>query len=190
MNRKKKYDIDSNIQPHFLSYSEYDGVITSEDMSEISGQKLETIIRLNANENPYGTDPNVIKSLHNLQTHLYPDPNQKKIRLALSKYTGISSENLMAGAGGDEILGGYSYNLFPKILDESKSVNNIISKFLDFSIKSKKDTEIELLNRLITLNFPSGSTTDATPYINIDFFSKDFLNNFLTENFYKLEKKI
>ena len=104
MNRKKKYDIDSNIQPHFLSYSEYDGVITSEDMSEISGQKLETIIRLNANENPYGTDPNVIKSLHNLQTHLYPDPNQKKIRLALSKYTGISSENLMAGAGGDEII--------------------------------------------------------------------------------------
>ena len=67
MNRKKKYDIDSNIQPHFLSYSEYDGVITSDDMSKISGQKLETIIRLNANENPYGTDPDVIKSLQNLQ---------------------------------------------------------------------------------------------------------------------------
>ena len=79
MNRKKKYDIDSNIQPHFLSYSKYDGVITSDDMSKISGQKLETIIRLNANENPYGTDPDVIKSLQNLQTHLYPDPNQKKI---------------------------------------------------------------------------------------------------------------
>ena len=104
MNRKKKYDIDSNIQPHFLSYSKYDGVITSDDMSKISGQKLETIIRLNANENPYGTDPDVIKSLQNLQTHLYPDPNQKKIKLALSKYTGISSENLMAGAGGDEII--------------------------------------------------------------------------------------
>ena len=108
---------------------------------------------------------------------LYNLVNEKKYKVVIE------------GAGGDEILGGYSYNLFPKILDESKSVNNIISKFLDFSIKSKKDTEIELLNRLITLNFPSGSTTDATPYINIDFFSKDFLNNFLTENFYKLEKK-
>jgi asparagine synthase (glutamine-hydrolysing) len=95
---------------------------------------------------------------------------------------------IIEGAGGDEILGGYSYNYLPYLLDKNKYLNNIINDLLDFSIASKKKTEIELINRLITLTFQGGSTTDATPFIDINFFNKNFLNNFLDDSFYNLDK--
>lgn len=95
---------------------------------------------------------------------------------------------IIEGTGGDEILGGYSYNYLPYLLDKNKYVNNIINDLLDFSIASKKKTEIELINRLMTLTFQGGSTTDATPFIDINFFNKNFLNNFLNDSFYNLDK--
>lgn len=94
---------------------------------------------------------------------------------------------IIEGAGGDELLGGYSYNYLPYLLDRHRSINKIINEILDFSIKSKKKTEIELINRLITLTFQGGSTTDSTPYININFFDKNFLNSFLNDPFYHVK---
>lgn len=94
---------------------------------------------------------------------------------------------IIEGTGGDEILGGYSYNYFPYLLDKYKSTNKILDEILNFSIKSKKATEIELINRLMTLTFQGGSTTDATPYVNINFFDKNFVNHFVKESFYKVK---
>lgn len=104
MSKKFSFDLNKKILPHFNTYSTYDGVITSEQMSQFSGKDYNSLIRLNANENPFGTHESIIKSLENIQVHLYPDPNQKKIRQTLSTYTNFPVENIMAGAGGDEII--------------------------------------------------------------------------------------
>ena len=82
----------------------YDGVDPSEELARKAGIKPEDVIRLNANENPYGPLESVSAALAGLPLHLYPDPNQRKLRAALSDYTGQPADRIMAGAGGDEII--------------------------------------------------------------------------------------
>ncbi len=82
----------------------YHGVDPSEELARKAGIKPGDVIRLNANENPYGPLDKVSAALSNLPLHLYPDPNQRKLRAALSKYTGQPDDRIMAGAGGDEII--------------------------------------------------------------------------------------
>ena len=82
----------------------YHGVDPSEELARSAGIKPEDVIRLNANENPYGPLDKISAALSGLPLHLYPDPNQRKLRSALSEYTGQPAERIIAGAGGDEII--------------------------------------------------------------------------------------
>jgi histidinol-phosphate aminotransferase len=69
------------------------------------GRKPEDIVKLDANENPYGPSPKVLAALANLQyTHIYPDPGSDALRAKLADFTGVPAENLLAGAGADELL--------------------------------------------------------------------------------------
>lgn len=65
----------------------------------------ESIIKLDANENNYGTPSAVYQALAALSgTHRYPDASQQDLRAALSAYTGVSADSLLAGNGSDELL--------------------------------------------------------------------------------------
>ena len=87
-----------------INFAPYHGVDPSEELARKAGIKPEDVIRLNANENPYGPLDKVSAALSGLPLHLYPDPNQRKLRAALGEYTGQPVERIMAGAGGDEII--------------------------------------------------------------------------------------
>ncbi|MBL0691282.1 MAG: histidinol-phosphate transaminase [SAR324 cluster bacterium] len=63
-----------------------------------------SIIKLNANENPYGCLPSVQKRLAKASYHQYPDHTQRKIKEYLSGYTNCALEKLIAGSGADEII--------------------------------------------------------------------------------------
>ncbi len=82
----------------------YHGVDPSAELARKAGIKPEDVIRLNANENPYGAYDKVAEALNGIELHLYPDTQQRKLRAALSEYTGQPSERIIAGAGGDEII--------------------------------------------------------------------------------------
>lgn len=63
------------------------------------------IIKLDANENPYGPSPLVRQALANLDVvHIYPDPDSRFLRDALSKAHRVPAENLIAGSGADELI--------------------------------------------------------------------------------------
>lgn len=96
--------IENLMRPHMAKFTTYHGVDPSEKLAEDAGIKPEDVIRLNANENPYGALPEVSAALKDIPLHLYPDPNQRRLRQALSKYTGQPVERIIAGAGGDEII--------------------------------------------------------------------------------------
>lgn len=96
--------IEKLMRPHMVNFATYHGVDPSEELARKAGIKPEDVIRLNANENPYGPLDEVSAALSGLPLHLYPDPNQRKLRAALSEYTGQPTERIMAGAGGDEII--------------------------------------------------------------------------------------
>ena len=69
------------------------------------GRAPEDIIKIDANENPYGPSPKVKQALADLQyMHIYPDPDSRFLRRELAKFTGLSEDNLLAGAGADELL--------------------------------------------------------------------------------------
>jgi histidinol-phosphate aminotransferase len=63
------------------------------------------IIKLDANENPYGCSPRVNEALaHYPYLNIYPDSNQTELRESLSEYTGLSPDYLVAGNGSDELI--------------------------------------------------------------------------------------
>lgn len=69
------------------------------------GRRPEDIIKLDANENPYGPSPKVQAALAKLRyTHIYPDPGSEALRAALANFTGVPADRLVAGAGVDELL--------------------------------------------------------------------------------------
>ena len=63
------------------------------------------IIKLDANENPYGPSPKVQAALARsaLRQHL-PRSRSDALRAALADFTGVPAENLLAGAGADELI--------------------------------------------------------------------------------------
>jgi histidinol-phosphate aminotransferase len=63
------------------------------------------ILKLDANENPYGCSPRVREALKEYPYfNIYPDAAQTELRRYLADYTGIGVENLVAGNGSDELI--------------------------------------------------------------------------------------
>ena len=76
--------------------------------TDILSQRIEIpaekVIKLDGNENLYGCSPRVKEALAKHDYNLYPDPEQRELRKALGKYTGIDSKHIMAGSGSDELI--------------------------------------------------------------------------------------
>lgn len=63
------------------------------------------IIKLDANENPYGVADEVLTELGKAKyLSIYPDPAQKAIRQKIAEYVGCQPDNIVAGAGADELI--------------------------------------------------------------------------------------
>ncbi|MBM2810503.1 MAG: histidinol-phosphate aminotransferase, partial [Chloroflexi bacterium] len=79
-----------------------------EDLEAIglrTGIALRALIKLDANENPYGPSPRVAEALARFdQYHRYPDPDQKVIRPLVAAYAGVPADSVMLGNGSDEII--------------------------------------------------------------------------------------
>jgi histidinol-phosphate aminotransferase len=83
----------------------YEPILPFEVLSEQLGRPVGQIIKLDANENPYGPLPQVQEALAALRgTNIYPDPESRELRQALTAYHDVPQENLMAGAGADELI--------------------------------------------------------------------------------------
>ena len=73
------------MRPHMAKIATYHGVDPSVELARQAGIKPEDVIRLNANENPYGAYEKVSEALMTLDLHLYPDTQQRILRAALSE---------------------------------------------------------------------------------------------------------
>ena len=76
-----------------------------EVLSKRLGRAPEDIVKLDANENPYGPSPCALEAIANANTlHIYPDPEQTALREAISDFIGVPMQHILCGAGGDEII--------------------------------------------------------------------------------------
>ncbi|MCL7025007.1 hypothetical protein MKW94_030024 [Papaver nudicaule] len=96
---------DSFIRPHLKTLSPYQPILPFEVLSTQLGRKPEDIIKLDANENPYGPPPQVVEALGKMKfAHIYPDPQNRRLRAALAEDSGIDSEHILVGCGADELI--------------------------------------------------------------------------------------
>ncbi len=94
-----------NLPPHIQNLPAYIPGETLPALAARLGLPPESIIKLDANENPFGTPPAVRRALAALDNpHLYPDPEYRELREALAGYTGVPAEWLIPGNGSDELL--------------------------------------------------------------------------------------
>lgn len=98
-------DIESLINPHLRAMQPYTPIVPFEVLSRRLGRRPEAIVKLDANENPYGPSPRARQAIAQATTlHIYPDPDQTMLREAISEYIGVPTEHILCGAGGDEVI--------------------------------------------------------------------------------------
>ncbi len=70
------------------------------------GIDTKDVVKLASNENPKGTNPNVVKAIIDgaNNAHLYPDDSFYELKEALSDKYLVSSKNIIIGAGSDQVL--------------------------------------------------------------------------------------
>lgn len=93
------------IRKHLESLPPYTPIEPFEVLSARIGRDPSQIVKLDANENPYGVLPAVRKALVEMDfPHIYPDPESRALRQSLAQFTGVDEDHLLAGSGADELL--------------------------------------------------------------------------------------
>jgi histidinol-phosphate aminotransferase len=90
---------------HLEGMPPYAPIEPFEVLSARTGRSPAQLVKLDANENPYGPLPVVRQALGNLDfPHIYPDPESRALRKMLSSFTGVGEDYLLASAGADELI--------------------------------------------------------------------------------------
>ena len=93
------------IRPDVATMEPYAPIFPFEVLAARLNRKKEDLVKLDANENPYGPAPGVPAALSSLRyAHIYPDPESRALRAALAAFTGVPANLLLAGAGADELI--------------------------------------------------------------------------------------
>lgn len=93
------------IRRHIQKMPAYEPIYPLDVLSDQLGIQVEELIKLDANENPYGALPEVKQALAELDIfHIYPDPESRRIRKLLADHHRISEKNIVLGAGADELI--------------------------------------------------------------------------------------
>ena len=69
--------------------------------------KVQDLIKLNTNENPYPPSPAVVEAINNFdkgRLRFYPDPNSDVLKQALADYYAVEIHQVFVGNGSDEVL--------------------------------------------------------------------------------------
>lgn len=69
--------------------------------------KVDNLIKLNTNENPYPPSPIALQAMQEEigpGLRLYPDPNSERLKLAIAQYYDVSVQQIFVGNGSDEVL--------------------------------------------------------------------------------------
>ncbi len=105
MNAGVTVDFTSFIRPGVAAMKPYTPILPFEVLAQKLGRAPDQIVKLDANENPYGPSPQAREALAQAAfLNIYPDPANTFLREALARFTGLPQDRLFPGAGADELI--------------------------------------------------------------------------------------
>ncbi len=97
--------IEGFIRSNLVSFDGYSARESPETLETKLEVPVESVIKLDANENPYGCSPRVNRALATCpDLNIYPDAGQTELRELLAGYTGIGAEHIVAGSGSGDLI--------------------------------------------------------------------------------------
>jgi histidinol-phosphate aminotransferase len=103
--KKTAFDIRALIRPDLRDMPGYVPIEPTDVLAERLGIAPEDVVKLDGNENPFGPSPRALAALAaERDYHIYPDPDQRKVRDALAAYTGASADRIVCGLGSDDLI--------------------------------------------------------------------------------------
>src|SRR3990172_5874421 len=101
----EKEGIEKLIRPDLAGFGGYSVAPPPETLEGKTEVPIEAIIKLDANENPYGCSPRVNKALAAYpHFNIYPDDGQTKIRKLLAGYIGVEAKDIVAAGGSNQLI--------------------------------------------------------------------------------------
>lgn len=98
-------DPSSFLRPDVLRLEPYTPILPFEALSRRLGRPAAEIIKLDANENPYGPLPQALEAMRAYPWyHIYPDPQNTELREGLSAALGVPAEQILPTHGADEMI--------------------------------------------------------------------------------------
>lgn len=181
ININKINNVQKLIRKHVFDVDPYVPVVPIEVLAEKYGISLHKVIKLDANENPYGCSQRIIQAIADYKYYnIYPDTAHIQLRSILEKYVGVEAKNIVFGSGSDELIdlilrlfiepGDKVINCIPTfgMYSFSTAVNGgkVISlkRNEDYSIDiSKVVKSIDDRTKLIFIATPNNPTGNVTP---------------------------
>lgn len=97
--------IEKLIRSNLAGFTGYSASTSPDTLAGKVDVPLDNIIKMNANENPYGCSPKVLKALtDNPHFHIYPDDGQQELRKLLAGYVGVGAERIVVGHGSNTLI--------------------------------------------------------------------------------------
>lgn len=97
--------IEKYVLPRLLDFTGYSASVSPDTLEGKLEVSPESIIKMNANENPYGCSPRVFRALAGgPDFHIYPDDGQMVLRKALAGYAGTTPDRIVAGHGSNTLI--------------------------------------------------------------------------------------
>lgn len=93
------------IRKDLLAFGGYSAATAPETLEGKIEVGVKDIIKLDANENPYGCSPRVAKALARYKNfNIYPDDGQARLRKILAGYAGVDASHIVAGSGSNQLI--------------------------------------------------------------------------------------
>ena len=95
---ENKFQVDALLRPDLQDLEEYTPIVPFEMLSQKLGIPAGSLIKLDANENPYGSSPKVRQALTaGDHYYIYPDPDHTLLREAIQSYIGLDKQIVSTG---------------------------------------------------------------------------------------------
>lgn len=97
--------IERFIRPDLITFGGYSARTSPETLEGKVDVAVEDIIKIDANENPYGCSPRVNQALATCpDLNIYPDNGQTRLRKLLEGYTGVDARHIVAGSASNQLI--------------------------------------------------------------------------------------